>query len=820
MSWKLSPLTERVKRQRAAYRDTAPEICIARYRILTEFYMHTPALTGILRRAKVMREIFEKLPIRIGSDEVIVGNQSAKYRAGALYPEDCVSFIKDEVASGTIRTREIDPYEISEADMQYVADTIDYWLYGNSTFAQTAAYYPEQYSPHDFNGVTCVGKMTISDTPVGHFATGYDKVIRVGLGAIRDEAIQKQKDIIENFMQGDEIEKYNFYRAVEIVCDGMITFAKRYSRLALEMADTETNCERKSELQKMSEVLDNIFEKPCRSFHEAIQCLFLYQTCLCLEANMHGITFGRVDQYLGDFAQHDIDAGIITADEVQELMDMFYLKVAEMNKPWSFGATQSAPGYTSGQMMSMGGVDKDGNDASNIVTYMMLQSVSRLVLHDPPQSLRIHSHTPAELWEAAIETTKICGGLPTFENDDIIIKSLMENRGFTLEDARNYTPIGCVEPSGCGNDWPACGGTGSVSYFNLPNVVWHAINDGHLPVAANFGAPKEGEAGNEVINDRLGLATGYLYDMKSFDAVMDAFMSQMKFFLKWHIITMNNAEYTTRELLPLPVVSCSMGGCMESGRDVMYGGAKYNSSGLPGIGLSNTVDSLFMIKHLCFDTKKCTTRELYDALINNWQGYEELQRFIKNDCPHYGNGIKEVDEIASVITDAYADIVNSITNPRGAKWSAAMFPVTANVMFGMMTAATPDGRSAGVPLADGISPVQQMDKNGPTAIALSCSSWNQCKYPGGTLLNMKFSPSCINGDEGIQKLSRLIQTYFDLGGMEVQLNIISAETLRNAQKDPDEYKNLVVRVAGFSAFFVELHISGQNDLISRTELSM
>ena len=819
MSWTLLPLTDRVTRLRADYRDLKPEVCTARYRILTEFYMNHPELNGILRRAKAMKEIFENLPIRIGDDEVIVGNQSAKYRGGALYPENCVSFIKDEVASGTIRTRSIDPYDISDEDMKYVADTIDYWLKGESTFAKTLAYYPEQYAPHDFNGVTMVGRMCISDTPVGHFATGYDKVIRVGLGAIREEARRYQESILETFMQGEDVDRYNFYRAVEIVCDGMITFAKRYSALASEKAAACTDPARKAELEEMARVLDTVFEKPCSSFHEALQCLYLYQTCLCLEANMHGITFGRVDQYLGDFAERDIANGVLTVEQAQELMDMFYLKVAEMNKPWSFGATQSAPGYTSGQMMCMGGVDKDGNDASNKVTYMMLQSVSRLVLHDPPQSLRIHKNTPPELWEAAIETTKICGGLPTFENDDVIIPAMMKNRGFSLEDARNYTPIGCVEPGGCGNDWPACGGTGSVSYFNLPNVVWQAINDGCVPSPLNFGESKDGKEGKK-IEHRTGLATGHLYEMESFEQVMDAFMKQMRFFLRWHIIIMNNAEYTTRELLPLPVVSCSMGGCMESGKDVMWGGAKHNSSGLPGIGLSNTVDSLFMIKHLCFDTKKCTTRELYDALMNNWAGYEELQRYIKSTELHYGNGKPEVDSIASLITDEYANLVNSITNPRGQKWSAAMFPVTANVMFGMMTAATPDGRSAGVPLADGISPVQQMDKNGPTAIAVSCASWDQTKYPGGTLMNMKFSPTCIQGEQGILKLSQLIQTYFEMGGMELQINVISAETLRNAQKDPESYKNLVVRVAGFSAYFVELHITGHNDLISRTELSM
>ena len=822
MSWTLKPMTDRVQRLRAAYRDTVPELCLARYKILTEFYMNHPELEGILRRAKVMKEIFDNLPIWIGDDELLVGAQGSKYRAAAIYPEDCCSWIRDEIVSGYIRTRDIDPYIVSDEDIEYLDKTIDYWIKGESTHAKTIAYYTEQFAPHDFNGVSMAGRMCISDTPVGHFATGYNKAIRVGFGAIRQEAIDKQNEILANAMPGEDVDRYQFYRAVEIVCDGMINLAKRYSKLAAEKAAVCTDPKRKAELEKIADVCGWIFENPCRDFYDAIQALFLYQTCLDLEGNMHGITFGRVDQYLGDFCQRDLDSGALTEAQAQELMDCFYLKVAEMNKPWGHGQTQSAPGYTSGQMMSMGGVDKDGNDASNCVTYMMLQSVSRLVLHDPPQSLRIHKGTPASLWEAAIETTKICGGLPTFENDDVIIPALMKNRGFTLEDARNYTPIGCVEPAGCGNDWPCCGGTGSACYFNLANVVWHAINNGVAPTVGSFGA-KEGTKPNydEIhFGPQTGLSTGYLWDYENFDQLMDAFIKQMNFFLKWQVVVMNNAEYTTRRLLPLPVVSCTMGGCMESGKDVMYGGSKYSSSGLPGISLGNAVDSLYMIKHLVFDTKKVTAHELMDALKNNWHGHEELQRYIKNECKHYGNGEPEVDWIASKITDEYAATVNACITPRGTNWSAAMFPVTANVMFGMMTAATPDGRSAGVPLADGISPVQQMDKNGPTAIAVSCASWDQTKYPGGTLMNMKFSPSCIQGEEGITKLSQLIQTYFEMGGMEIQINVISVDTLKDAQKNPENYKNLVVRVAGFSTYFVELHVSGQDDLISRTELSM
>ena len=818
MAYKLSPISERVAKMRERYRTTQPEICLARYKIITEFYMNHPELSGILRRAKAFYDICEKIPVRIDDDEVIVGAQSAKYRAAALYPENSVAFLKEEVGSGYISTRDIDPYIISDEDKEYLMSTIDYWM-GECMWAKTEAYIIDEYDQHDFNGITMLGKMTISDTPVGHFVTGYNKAIRTGFKAIRDEAIAKKQAIIDAGMPHDTVDQYNFYRAIAIVCDGMILLTKRYAKLAEEKAAVEQNPVRKAELEKMAECLNWTMENPARNFHEALQCLYMYQTCLCLDANMHGITLGRVDQYLGDFLDRDLENGVITQEYAQEILDLFYLKIAEMNKPWSYGATQANPGYTSGQMVSLGGIDKDGNDASNKVTYMMLQSMGRLVLHSPPHSLRIHKNTPPELWEAAIETTKICGGVPTFENDDVIIPALMA-RGLSLESARNYSPIGCVEPGGCGDEWPACGGTGSVSYLNLVNGIWLGINDGYLPMPLAFGAPKEGEELPKEINPhRVGLATGHLYEMDTFYDVLDAYKKQIEFFVKWHAMHINNFEYVARELLPLPVVSATMEGCMESGKDVMYGGAKYNSTGMAGVGIGNVADCLYIIKHLCYDTKEVSTRELYDALINNWKGYEELQRHIKNECRHYGNGYPEVDQWADWAGEVFSKAVTSCTGPRGG-YAAGLYPVTTNVMFGYMTAATPDGRSAGVPLADGISPVQQMDTNGPTAILSSVSKIKQVHYSNGTLLNMKFSPSCLQGEEGIKKLTQLMQTYFDMGGMEMQLNVISADTLKDAQKHPDDYKDLVVRVAGFSAYFVELHITGQNDLISRTELSM
>jgi formate C-acetyltransferase len=816
--YKLKPVTERVRNLREKYRSTQPEFCTSRYRLITDFYMQNPDMTGILKRAKNFKNICENIAIRIDEGEVIVGAQSSKYRACALYPENSVIWLKEELESGYMMTRDIDPYIVSDEDRDYILGTVDFWM-KECMSAKTDAVMVDEYKSIALNGVLLFGPRGQTMSPVGHFATGYDTAIRKGFAAIKAEAEEKKAALVEQGLPMTTIDQYNFYRAVSIVCDGMITLTKRYSRLAAEKAAAEKDPARKKELETMAEVLDWCMEKPCRTFHEAVQCLFMYQTCLCLDANMHGMSFGRVDQYLGSFYDDDIKAGRITPEDAQELMDLFYLKVAEMNKPWSYGATQSNPGYTSGQLMTMGGVDKDGNDASNAVTYMMLQTAGRLVLHDPPQALRIHKNTPVELWEAAIETTKLAGGVPTFENDEVIIPALMA-RGLTLEDARNCTLIGCVELAGCGNEWPCCGGTGTESYMNLAAALWIAINDGYNPMPPLMTDSLAEAAKLKASEDRVGLPTGYLYDMTSFEQVKEAYKRQIEFFVKWQHMNINSFEYIAREILPNPVVSATMDGCMQSGKDVMWGGAKYNSTGNSGVGIGNVADSLNIIKHCVFDKKICTARELYDAIKNNWEGYEELHRYILNEAPHYGNGIPEADEMVTWASKVFVDAVIATTGPRGNRSAAGLYPVTTNVMFGLQTAATPDGRYKGEPLADGIAAPQGYDKNGPTGVIASIAKINQVDFGNGTLMNLKFHPSALTGEDGWRKLMQLMQTYFDMGGMELQINVVSSDVLREAQKNPDKHKNLVVRVAGFSAYFVELHITGQNDLIKRTELLM
>jgi len=797
----------RVAKAREKYREALPAICLSRYKLITEFYTKNPNETGILRRARNFKHICENIAIRVEDGEIVVGTATGSYRGVQLYPEHSIGWLLEEVESGLISTRDSDPYIISDEDRNYLLETGNYWR-GECNSAKIDAYIPDGWLNHAPNGVTLFGKKGQSPHPVGHFCAGYERAINVGFGAIKAEADGNISKLEREGLPGETIDKYNFYRAISIVCDGMMILTKRYAKLVEEMAKVETKKTRKQELEAMVDTLNWIMEKPCRNFLDAVQTTYMYQICMTLDGCMHAVSFGRLDQYFIKFYENDIAAGKITPEYAQEIIDMFFIKIAEINRIWGNLATKTTGGYTSNQLVTLGGVTKEDLDATNPVTFMLLQASARLVLHTPPLAMRVHSGTPAQLWEAAIETSKVVGGIPTFENDDLIIPALMK-RGLSLESARNYILIGCVEPAGCGDEWPACGGTGSDTYLNLMGMMMLGINNGYYTMPDRNG---------DVCDEQVGLPTGYLYEMETFEEVLEAYRKQAEFFVKWYAMCVNSYEYVTRQNIPLPVVSATMEGCMESGKDVTWGGAKYNSTGVAGVGIGNVADSLNIIKHLCYEKKICTTRELYDALMSNWEGYEQLHEYIKNEAAHFGNADADADRYASWASDVFVDAVDSCSGPRG-KFAAGLYPVTVHVVLGAMTQATPDGRRKGEPLADGISPVQQMDKSGPTSTLLSISTVDQSRYSNGTLLNMKFHPNALSGVDGVSKMSRLIQSYFDMGGMQIQINFVSADTLRAAQQRPEEYKNLVVRVAGFSTYFVELYEDCQNDLINRTELS-
>lgn len=806
--YEFSSVSPRVGRVRARYRDTVPYLDIHRYRIVTEFYRQNRGLTGTLKRAMNFANLCEKMPVWIRDDELIVGTYVASYKASALYPEYNVRWLIPELLDGSLSTREDDPYLFTEEDRQYVLDTVDFWD-NESLSAKVNPYIPEEYRRIAKNSVLNFTAQDICPQPIGHFAPNFRKCVELGFGAVRAEAEEKMAELLAAGLPGGAA-KYNFYQGVAIVCGGMIAFAKRYAAEAARQAAECTDPGRRKELERIADTMGRIMDGPAESFRDAVQAVWFYQMCILMDANMHGASIGRLDQVLGPYAEADLAAGAITRDEAQELMDLFYLKIAECNKIWGARNAKSSPGYTSGQLITVGGVTKDGGDATNAVTYMSLEAMGRLKLHSPSQALRLHDGTPKKLWECAIEVNKINGGVPSFYSDRVVMESL-ERRGIRREDVWDYCLIGCVEPSVGGAEWPACGGVGINTYVNFVNMFTLAINDGksycyHSPAVDT--------------QIQLGPHTGFLYNMRSIEEVMAAYRTQAEYWTNWYAALVNIHEDVARREMPQPVISASMTGCMESGRDVMDGGAKYNSTGVSGIGLGNVAESFNVINALCFVQKKCGTRELYDALLHNWEGYEELRDYIIGRVSHYGNGDPAADRFAAFTADTFSDLVPGLTTHRG-HFAAGMYPVTMNVVFGKFTPATPDSRRAGDSLSDGISAVQGFDTAGPTGALRSVTCFDHRNYTNGILLNMKFHPTALQSADGVEKLISVMKTYFfDMGGMEMQMNIISAETLRDAQTHPENYRDLVVRVAGFSAYFVEVYRDAQEDLIRRTELSL
>ncbi len=809
--YEFSPLSDRVKRVRARYRDTVPYLDIERYRLVTEFYMNNRNVEGPPKRALNFKNLCEKMPIYVREDELIVGSYTASFKASALYPEYSIRWIIPELEDGSIATRDADPYLYREEDRAYILETASFWD-EECLCAKVNPYIPEAYKPLAGNSVVNFTAQDICPQPIGHFAPNYYKPLHEGFAPTKAAADRAIAEIEAEGIPGDKVEAYHFYRSVSIVCEGIMTYAKRYSAECERLAREEADDDRKAELLRIADVMSWVIANPARDFRDAIQALWFYQMCILMDANMHGTSIGRFDQLLGEYVERDLASGAISWEEAQELVDLYYLKVAECNKAWALRTVYSAPGYTSGQLITLGGVDEQGNDATNPITYMGLEAMGRMKMHSPTQGLRVHEGTPRKLWECAIAVNKINGGVPSWFNDAVIKEALVK-RGIAEEDVWNYCLIGCVEPSIGGAEWPACGGVGISSYANFANMLQFAINAGK--------SYRTGPGPLVDTDTKFGPSEKRLCDMESIDEVKDAYLEEMRYWVDWYVAMVNVYESVARRVMPQPVVSAMMTGCMESGKDVMDGGAKYNSTGISGIGLGNVAESLNVIDTLCFEEKSVSTQELYDALLANWEGYEELRERIVSEVPHYGNGDPRADRYCGFVADSFSNYVNSKKGTRGNRYAAGLYPVTMNVTYGKFTAATPDGRRKGEPLSDGISAVQGYDTHGPTAILNSVSNFDTSNYSNGLLLNMKFHPSALSSEEGVDKLISLMSAYFfKMKGMEMQLNVVSADTLRAAQENPEEYKDLVVRIAGFSAYFTEVYKAAQDDLIRRTELGL
>jgi formate C-acetyltransferase len=817
--FEFAPISERVLRlvERRDYVNHGHmRINTERTKLYTDYYKAHEAQYPVLKRAGAMRYWCENCTAPVFDEDILVGSISPDFRSMNFYVEWDVSWLERTMNDSDEKFRAAwqspGAVYMSDVEREHMREAAEYWK-TRTISAYMQGIMPEEMWQTAENG----GQgMQISSIGQGHYIGGYDKAVNVGFGAVLRE-VEAKLENMRGHVFGTDARTHAFYRGVAEVCRGAIALSKRYAASCREKAQlAETT--RRAQLLKMADSLDWIMENPARTYWEGLEVLLLYQIMLCTDAQQHGESYGRVDKYVGHLLERELREGAITPDEAQELTDAFILRSADFlcvatcppndaiialnNRSKSlYNVLGQYETQTSGIHLTVGGQNSDGTDSTNEVTRLVLKAYGRLGIPDPTAAIRIHPDTPEEIWQLAIESSKRAGGMPQFQNDEVIVPMLTA-RGLSLEDARNYSIVGCVEPSGSGCEWAACGNDGALSIWSLINCVVLAIHGGVNPITGVRGAPCK-----------------KLYEYDSFEEFRDTVEAQAKRSLDWYITNCNFYEQIYGEYFPCVAASAMLEGCVESGLDAMWGGCKYNSTGITCIGIGNVADSLISIKKLCFDEKRVPLRELYDALIADWDGYEDLRQVIINEVPHYGNANDDVDAQAAWGMGVFADHVRTCEGPRG-KYCGGTFTMTAHLHMAGVTPATPDGRADGDPLADAISPRQGFDKNGPTAYLISASKLPHRSLWNGDQLNIRFSPRSVQGDGGTVKLKDMIRTYFDLSGMQVQFNVVGTEELLEAQRNPHEYQNLVVRIAGFSTYFVELGLELQNDFITRTEQSM
>lgn len=808
------PVSDRIERMRAAVRDRVITADADKARIKLDAQHKYRNFPPILQKPYISLYVIEHMNIDIQEDEYFagdIGNRGWGAANGMMWCKADIENTWPIEADGLHHAPEEDPLyshqklAIAPEELKKLREILKQQL------AENGGVRPEEWLPDgakEFFATQASDYGKIGGFPLmlppGHLTPGFQNILKRGYADIRKEA-QDWLDAHEGNCQGDEMGKYLFYKAATVACDGAILMTRRYAECARTKAKSTTTPERKAELELMAEILDWVAEKPARTFREACQQVMMYNVFLKVDNDPCVTSMGRFDQYTWPYLKKDLEEGTITMDEAQELVDSFFLKINTFFGG-GFGKTAQTAGIGHlGQHTTIGGViPETGADGSNPVSYMVLEAMARLQLHEPTISLRINKNTPKELWDCSMATSMRVGGLPLLQNDEVIIPSLMRELGFELEDARNFAVIGCQEITGSGNDYPAPNGSAmSHSGIYWAIALLMAINNGVNPI------------NGAQVPERL--RSGYLYDMNSMEEVKAAFEKIASWLLTWSATLNNYTEHEYPRLYPFPNLSISVTGCLEKGKDVSEGGAKYNSFGGTATGLATTADSLTAIKYMVFDKKIVTAKEFLDAILANWEGYEPLRQRVLNEVPHFGNADPYADEEMKYCTDLYYRLAQSYSNPRCKTYKCGTFGASDHVVQGEITWATPDGRKTGTPIADAASPAQGRDVNGPTSVFASSTRIEHGHFMDGMALNLKIHPTSLKRNDGITKLEDATKTYFGMGGMEVQYNVVDAETLRKAQENPADYHNLVVRIAGFSAYFVDMTPAMQADIISRAE---
>lgn len=792
--------SERVKVLREKILDAKSTICIDRAKIITDVYKNNEDKLVVIKRALSVEAILRDMPIFIDDGELIVGNQAGRHRAAPIFPEYAVDWIENEI--NEFDKRPGDRFYIEDDQKAELLEICKFWR-GKTLKDKALAIMPEESRfLYDVGMIKAEGNITSGD---GHVAADFSEVLTKGIKGVKEHAENKLKSL--DISEFEDYKKQYFLQSVIIVCDAVTAFANRYADLAEKMAADEQDDKRSAELLKIAQVCRRVPEHPAENFYEAVQSTWFIQLILQIESNGHSTSFGRLDQYIYPYYKKDIESGAITEEAATELLELLWIKAYTINKIRSYTHTRFSAGGPLYQNVTIGGQTRDGKDASNELSVLVLRSVGRIRFTQPNLTVRYHSGTPKKFLAQTIEVVKLGFGMPAFNNDEVIIPSFIE-LGVSKEDAYDYSAIGCVEVAVPGK-WGYR--TTGMSFLNFGKVLMSSLNNGVEPLSKKQIHP--------------GLGKHFL-DMESFDEVMDAWSKTVRYFARQTVIMDTTADYALEMETPDILCSALTNDCIDRGKTIKEGGAIYDFvSGLQ-VGIANLGNSLAAIKKLVYEDKIISREELWQALESDFAGIEgeKVRQLLVNRAPKFGNDDDYVDQL---VVDAYNEFIDEIAKykntrygrgPIGGRYYPGTSSISANVPQGSTVGAMPDGRKARTPLAEGCSPSHGTDVKGPTAVYKSMGKLPNDKITGGVLLNQKLSPTSLTKKSGVELLMNMIRTFFDdLHGFHVQYNIVSRDTLLAAQKNPEKYRNLIVRVAGYSAFFNVLSQETQNDIIARTE---
>jgi len=792
-------MNSRIVRLRERILGCRPAVDINRARLVTRTYREAEGESMGTVRGKAMYKLFTELPIAIAPDELIVGSPTVEPRAAQLFPEVQAGWLDAELDK--VSTREWDPLYLSEADKKELHEeilpfwrgkTISEWLYQDCP-ADTAnlIYMDPSVWPTSSTGI--IDNFSLIQKGIGTVVINYRKVLTLGIRGILDEIGEAMEGL--DLTDTQNISRLLFLKSASLALDGLVKLAQRYATLASSLAETEPDAQRREELLKISQVCSWVPYNPPRNFWEAVQSFWFTHLAVRIEESGHSLSPGRFDQYMFPYYKMEPEEG--RKEKALEFLECLFLKFSEL---MLFASTDTSKFYTGvpqWQNLNLGGRTSEGQDATNDLSYLCLDAMSDLRVVQPDISVRIHAETPEQSLLRACELARLGTGHPKFYNEDLIAYS-MACKGLSLAESRDFAIMGCVEPRVEEKE----GITLTGGFINMPAALELALNDGVWRLTGK----------------KVGLSTGDPRQFASFDEVMDAFKRQLAHLVRHMFVANALAQNAYRELLSSPFLSAITEGCIETGRDLQHGGAKYNfGPAVNEIGIADTADSLAVIRKLVFEDKRVTMEELLDALSNNFEGQEKLRGQILHHVPKFGNDEDGADGIANEVVQFCNEEVMKYKNIFGGQAQAGIIAVTAGIPFGKVVGALPSGRKAGEPLADNASPYPGNDKKGPTAILRSVAKLDVARLRNGTLLNLRLSPTAVSTPAGLHKMASFIRGLCDIGCWHIQFNVVDTAVLRDAQQHPEKYTDLLVRVAGYSAYFTQLHKEVQEDIIRRTE---